>query len=114
MITGLSHKETLLSAFAAAYHRNNTFEFPFAHFCSIINRLDISNVEYISILIRIAESLDRSLSGAVEDINVSFDEDNVFLELVAKRNVELEIAEALKSKEVFEKIYDKNLVIKTL
>lgn len=114
MITGLSHRETLLSAFAAAYHRNNNFEFPFAHFCSIINRLDISNAEYVAILIRIAESLDRSLSGSVEDINVSFDEENVFVEIIAKRNVELEINEALKSKEVFEKIYDRNLVLKTI
>lgn len=114
MITGLSHKETLLSAFAAAYHRNNSFEFPFAHFCSIINRLDISNVEYVAILIRIAEGLDRSLSGAVEDIHLSFDEENVFLDLVSNRNIELEINEALKSKEAFEKIYDKNLVISAI
>lgn len=112
MITGLSHKETLLSAFAAAYHRNNGFELPFAHFCSIINRLDIANAEYAAILIRIAESLDRSLSGSVKDLSLSFDEESVTIEVEASTNIDLEINEALKSKEAFESIYNRNLIIK--
>lgn len=111
-INGLSHKEILISGFAAAFHRNNNFHIPLVKFSGILNKLDVAATEKIGILLRIAEGLDRSLDGSVYDLNISIKEDTVEILLYSNNDLDLEIHQALRSKDKFSEIYQKELIIK--
>jgi exopolyphosphatase/guanosine-5'-triphosphate,3'-diphosphate pyrophosphatase len=110
-ISGLSHREILMSALIASMHRNNNFQLPFIKYSSIINRMDIDAIESIGVLLRIAEGLDRSLEGAVKDFEVIIKEDTVLLSLSSNNNLILEIGQAMRASNKFYEIYDKKLVV---
>ncbi|MGL5573965.1 MAG: Ppx/GppA phosphatase family protein [Sarcina sp.] len=110
-INGLSHKELLMSAFATALHRNNHFAVPIAKYSSLINKLDSKYIEYIGIIIRIAEGLDRSLSSAVEIIDLKLTDSTAELIIKAHKNIDLEIQEAYRAKAAFETLYKRKLLI---
>ena len=113
-INGLTQKELLMSAAIAAYHRNNKYSIPFPQYSSIINRNDINAIEYIGTILKIAEGLDRSLEGAVSNINVYIDEESVKLELQSSLDLEVEISQAMRSACSFREIYNRNLIIEKI
>ena len=108
-INGLTHKEKLLSGICAASHRNNSFEAPLPKYISLINRLDLDNIDKLGALLKISESLDRNLVGSIFDITVSIEEDRVNIGLLSLNDISLEIRQASRSSNFFEKIYGKKL-----
>ena len=112
-INGLTHKELLMSASIAASHRFNNYRTPIAPFSAIINQLDLKIINYIGVLLKIAEGLDRSLVGAIKDLKVSFDDESVTINVDSEINVDFEIQQALRAKEKFKEIYGKDLIIKS-
>ncbi|GIM30314.1 phosphatase [Clostridium polyendosporum] len=110
-ISGLSHKELLLSALIAAMHRNNEYQIPLAKYSNIINRSDVNVVERIGVLLKIAEGLDRGLVGAVKDFQVNILENAVELNLFSDNDMALEIAQALRAKYKFKEVYNKELIV---
>lgn len=110
-ISGLTHKEILLSALCAAYHRNNSYQAPLAKYSTIINRLDLKHVEYLGVILKIAEGLDRGLTGHVSNVDVTINEDTVELKLYSEYDLELEIRQARRSSKAFAEVYNKNLII---
>ena len=110
-INGLNHRELLLSAAVAASHRNNNYHCPLPPFCSIINKLDLRIIDYLGVLVRIAEGLDRSLEGAVKKLEVTINEDDVKLKVFSDLDLDLEIRQALRSSYKFKEVYNKNLII---
>lgn len=113
-INGLSHKELIMSAYTASAHRSNAFDVDVFQFHSIISKLDLIQVEKIGVLLRIAEALDKSMSGLVKNINCKIDESSVTLEVISKGNIQLEISEAYKAAGYFNDVYDRELVIEKL
>lgn len=113
-INGLSHKELLMSAFATALHRNNHFSVPIAKYSSLINKLDAKYIEYIGIIIRIAEGLDRSLSSAVEIVDLTLSDTTAELIIKAEKNIALEIQEAYRAKIAFKELFKRELIITKL
>ena len=113
-INGLSHKELLMSAFASALHRNNHFTVQVAKFSSLINKLDVKYIEYIGLIIRIAEGLDRSLSSAVEIVDLELTDSTVEIIIKSDKNIELEIQEAYRAKDLFKELYKRELIIKKI
>ncbi|TGY43366.1 Ppx/GppA family phosphatase [Clostridium sartagoforme] len=113
-INGLTHKELLMSAAIAASHRFNRYQTPISPFSSIINQLDFKNVNYIGVLVKIAEGLDRSLVGAIKELKVSYDEEDVTIDVSSDIDVDFEIRQALRASEKFKEVYNKNLVIKAI
>ena len=113
-INGLSHKELLMSAFASALHRNNHFTVPVAKYSSLINKLDAKYIEYIGIIIRIAEGLDRSLASTVEFVDLNLTETSVELIIKSDKNIDLEIQEALRAKHAFKELYRRDFFITKL
>lgn len=111
LINGLNHKELLMSAAIAASHRFNTYQTPISPFSAIINQLDLKNIKYIGVLLKIAEGLDRSLVGAVKKLDVSFDEEKVTINVYSDIDVDFEIRQALRASEIFKEVYKKDLVI---
>ncbi|ATD54743.1 Ppx/GppA phosphatase family protein [Clostridium chauvoei] len=110
-INGLTHKELLMSAAIAASHRFNRYKLPLPPFASIINQLDLKSISQIGVLLKIAEGLDRSLVGAIKDINVEFDLDTVKLTVFSDIDVDLEIRQALRASDKFKEVYNKDLII---
>lgn len=113
-INGLSHKKLIMSAYTAAAHRSNDFDVDIFQFHSIISKLDLIKVEKIGALLRISESLDKSMSGLVQDIKCTLEEDSVTLSIVSEADMQLEIEEAKKASGYFNDVYDKDLVIEKL
>ena len=111
-INGLTHKELLMSASIAACHRFNNYHVPKPPFASIINGLDVQAMDYISVLLKIAEGLDRSLVGAVSDLNVEFDDTSVIITVTSNIDLELEILQAYRAADNFKEIYRRDLVIR--
>lgn len=111
-INGLTHKEILMSAAIAACHRFNDYQIPLAPYSSIINQMDLKNIKLIGTLIKISEGLDRSLVGAIRDLNITFDDENVYINVSSDVDVDFEIRQALRASESFKEIYNKNLIIK--
>ena len=111
LINGLNHKELLMSAAIAASHRFNSYQTPISPFSAIINQLDLKNIKYIGVLLKIAEGLDRSLVGAVKKLDVSFDEETVTINVYSDIDVDFEIRQALRASEIFKEVYKKDLVI---
>lgn len=113
-INGLTHKELLMSAAIAASHRFNSYQIPLSPFSAIINQLDLKTIKFIGVLVKIAEGLDRSLVGAVKELNVAFDEETVTINVYSDIDVDFEIRQALRASERFREIYGRELIIKAI
>lgn len=113
-INGLNHKELLMSAAIAAYHRNNDYSLPLPAFTAVINKIDLINIETLGVMLKIAEGLDRSLEGAVRSLKVQINEDNVKLLLTSELDLELEIRQALRAKRSFYDVFKKELIIEKI
>ena len=113
-INGLTHKELLMSAAIAASHRFNSYQTPISPFSGIINQLDLKIINYIGVLVKIAEGLDRSLVGSVKKLTVSLDEETVIINVYSDIDVDFEIRQALRASENFKEVYGKELIIKAL
>lgn len=110
-INKLTHKELLMSAAIASYHRFNDFQLSICQYSSTINKLDLKHINLIGVLLKIAEGLDRTLSGSVEDIKVIIDEEHVQILLCSHLDLNVEIHQALRAQEAFQEIYDRKLLI---
>lgn len=113
-INGLSHKNLIMSAYVAAAHRNNDFDVDVFQFHSIISKLDLINVEKIGVLLRLSESLDKSMAGLVSDIECLINKDEVILKVSSQSDIELEIEDAKKASSYFRDVYNKDLIIEKL
>ncbi|WP_244833570.1 Ppx/GppA phosphatase family protein [Clostridium sp. BJN0001] len=110
-INGLSHKELIMSALIGGTHLNLN-NIPITPYLSIINKLDIKAINYISVLLSISEELDRSFENAIKDINVEITDSDVIITITSDLNLELEISHALLNKEIFLSTFCRNLIIK--
>ena len=112
-INGLSHRELIVSAAIASVH-NNKNGIPLQAFFSVINKIDLKAVDFIGLLLSIAESLYKSLENAIETITVDIQEDCVLIQLASNVNITFEIEQALTHKEKFKNIYGKELKIQQI
>ena len=62
-------------------------------------------------ILKLAEGLDRGLTGHVESVDVIINEDTVNLKLHSEYDLELELRQARRSSKAFEEVYNKNLII---
>ena len=72
---------------------------------------DIEIVKRLGVMLRIAESLDRSNSGTVKGINCDILGDSVIMKTEVEGDASLEIRAAMSSGAEFKKAFRKNLEI---
>ena len=101
-----------MSAAIAASHRFNNYQIPVSQFSSIINRLDVKVIHEIGALLKIAEGLDRSLVSSVKNIEVTFNDDEVTILLSSEHNLDVEIHQALRARDFFKEVYNRDLIIR--
>lgn len=109
-IHGLTHRELLMSAYIAASHRKDTM----AHlprYDTMLSKKDQEMMLKIGVLLRIAESLDRGMTGVVQEVQCEISDDTLHIQTVSAGDAELAIYNAMTAGKLFTKVYHKKLNI---
>ena len=109
---GVTHREIVLAGFVASCHHSEEItNADWLRFRGIVTEEDLENVKKLGVILRIAESLDRSHSGVVKNINCDILGDSAIMKLEVEDNADLEIRSAMKAFTEFKKFFHKNLEI---
>ncbi len=109
---GASHREIVLAAFVAGCHRKEEImPSDWAQYKDIVTEDDMDIVKKLGVLLRIAESLDRSGQGVVKGINCDVLGDSVIMKTELAGDATLEITQAMKANVEFKRTFKKNLEI---
>lgn len=110
-INGLSHRELLMSAYVAAAHYKEGLRPEYNRYARLLDESDWDAISKIGIMVRIAEGLDRSMSGIVNGVACEIEDKQVTLRTIAQATPELEIRDAMRAADQFQRIYGRNLMI---
>ncbi|MEG1608751.1 MAG: Ppx/GppA family phosphatase, partial [Clostridia bacterium] len=109
---GISHKDLIMAAFVASMHRKSDFAgTDLMKFRDILTDDDLDAILKMGVIVRIAESLDRSMCNVITDITCDVLGDSVIMKTQGEGDCSLEIKDAMTSIEDFRKAYKKNLQI---
>lgn len=109
---GITHREIVLAAFVAGCHKKEDINSAdWAKYKDIVLEDDFDAVKKLGVMLRIAESLDRSSSGTVKGINCDVLGDSVIMKTEVDGDASLEIRDALTANAEFRKSFRKNLEI---
>ncbi len=111
-IYGATHREIVLAAFVAGCHNHE--DVPIAEwqkYKDIVTEEDFDAVKKLGVLLRIAESLDRSECGVVTGINCDVLGDSVIMKTEVTGDAALEIRDAAATNPEFKRAFRKNLEI---
>lgn len=109
---GVSHRDMVLAAFTACCHKKEDINnYDWARYRDILSEDDIEIVRRLGVMLRIAESLDRSMSGTIKSINCDILGDSVIMKTEVDGDAALEIRDAMTACSEFKKSFHKNLEI---
>ncbi len=109
---GVSHRDVVLAAFTACCHKKEDINpYDWARYKDIVSDDDLDIVKKLGVMLRIAESLDRSSSGTVKSINCDILGDSVIMKTEVEGDATLEIKNAMAAGTEFRKSFHKNLEI---
>ena len=109
---GITHREIVLAAFVAGCHKKEDINAAdWAKYKDIVQEDDLDAVKKLGVMLRIAESLDRSSSGTVKGINCDVLGDSVIMKTEVDGDASLEIRDAMSANAEFRKSFRKNLEI---
>lgn len=112
IIYGLSHRDVVLASFVCSVYKNDSLSVAdFAKYKELVNEEDLLAVRKLGVMLRIAESLDRSMGGMVSGINCDVLGDSVIMKTETRGDAALEIRDATSASSDFKKIFKKNLEI---
>lgn len=111
-LNGLSHREIILSAAIAASHGKDRPRKDILHpYQSVLRKTDMRTIEQLSLLLRIAECLDRSETGIVADVACQLGKNSVKLKTLCSGDAELELSLAGENGEEFRRLFKRLLVV---
>lgn len=111
-IYGVTHREIVLAAFVAGcYRKEDLMPSDWQRYKDIVTEEDLDVVRKLGVLLRIAESLDRSGLGVVTGVNCDVLGDSVIMKTELGGDASLEIAQAMKANGEFKRTFKKNLEI---
>jgi exopolyphosphatase/guanosine-5'-triphosphate,3'-diphosphate pyrophosphatase len=111
-ICGATHREIVLAAFVAGCH--NKEDVPMGEwqkYKDIVLEEDLDAVKKLGVLLRIAESLDRTQCGVVTGLNCDVLGDSVIMKTEVSGDAALEIRDAESANPEFKRAFKKNLEI---
>lgn len=109
---GISHRDLLLAAFVSQGTRRDEFSLAeWNKYKELLREEDLIAVMRLSVILRIAESLDRSMSGVVKSINCDVLGDSVIMKTEVEGDAALEIKDAMSAGAEFARAFRKNLEI---
>jgi hypothetical protein len=101
-----------MSTFIASNHRDKKCHTCDNSLLSILSKNELNILETLTLILKLAEALDRNQVGIITSIDVEIKNKSVFISLTSKENPAIEIESALNYKKLFRKTFDKNLIIK--
>ncbi len=111
-IYGVTHREIVLAAFTACCHKKEDITpYDWNRYRDILQEDDAEIVKRLGVMLRIAESLDRSMAGVVKGINCDILGDSVIMKTEVEGDASLEIRDAMLASAEFKKSFRKNLEI---
>ncbi len=109
---GATHREIVLAAFVAGCHNKEDIPMiEWMKYKDIVLEEDLDAVKKLGVLLRLAESLDRSHCGVVTGINCDVLGDSVIMKTVVTGDAALEVRDAGAANPEFKKAFKKNLEI---
>ena len=109
---GVNHRDIVLAAFTACCHKKEDINlYDWTRFKDIVSDDDLEIVRKLGVMLRIAESLDRAMSGSIKSINCDILGDSVIMKTEVEGDASLEIRDALAAGAEFRKSFHKNLEI---
>lgn len=105
LLPGLTHRERLVTALIASYTGPKKMRALLAPFESLLTENDIEIVEKLGVVLLIARFLDRSESGAVSNIHLSFNGESLLFTCYGKGRCPLELKLAEETGKKFKKLY---------
>ncbi len=111
-IYGAMHREIVLAAFVAGCH--NKEDVPLSEWVKykdVVLEEDLDAVKKLGVLLRIAESLDRTHCGMVAGVNCDVLGDSVIMKTIVNGDAALEIRDAENASLEFKRAFKKNLEI---
>ncbi len=111
-INGISHRDLVMASFVVSSTGiDDINQYEWARYKELLNDEDMDAVRKMGIILRIANSLDRSLSSVIKGINCDILGDSVIMKTEVEGDATLEINSALQVGSDFRKIFKKNLEI---
>lgn len=111
-ILGATHREIILASFVSASQNLSDFNLAeWIKYKDILQEEDLEAVRKLSLIVRLAEALDKTHRGVVQDISCDILGDSVIMKTIVTIDASIEIREALKSAQDFKKVYKKTLEV---
>lgn len=111
-IYGMTHREIVMASLVASVHKNDEFSMSdVVRYKAYITEDDVDAIRKLGVMLRIAESLDRSMSSCVQTINCDVLGDSVIMKTEVDGDASLEIKDALTASQDFRRVFRKNLEI---
>lgn len=109
---GVPHRELVVAAFVAAGHRKSDLDKEdLVKYKDMLVPEDVDAIKKLSVILRIAESFDRSMSGVITGINCDVLGDSVIVKTESEGDCSLEVKDAISAAPEFKAAYGKNLEI---
>ena len=111
-IYGVSQREVVMAALVISIYKNDDFSMnELVRFKEFISEEDVDVIRKLGVILRIAESLDRSMSGCVNGVVCDVLGDSVIMKTEIVGDASLEIKEAKTADQDFKRIFKKKLDI---
>lgn len=111
-IFGISHSEIVMAAFVALGKNPDNFSLSeWVRFKEYLTEEDLVAVKKLSVILKIAESLDVTGFGYITDISCDILGDSVIMKTIAEQNAQFEINYTMLSGAEFKKAFNKNLEV---
>ena len=100
-----------MAAFVAGGHRKANNYPDIGPYKGLLTDEDLVAIRRLTVILCIAESFDRSMSGLITDINCDVLGDSVIMKTISEGDCSLEIVDALNASNDFKLAFGKNLEI---
>ncbi len=109
---GISHKELVMAAFVAEAHKSGyVTQESISPYISMLTEQDYNAIFKLGVILKIAESFDRSMSSLITNITCDILGASVIMKTKSEGDASLEIKDAMTVAPQFKKAFNKNLDI---
>ena len=109
---GVTHREQVMAAFVCGAHKDGDISSAeISRYRALVGEEDVDAIRKLGVILRIAESLDRSNSSCVVGINCDVLGDSVIMKTELNGDASLEIKDAMNAGLEFKRAFRKNLEI---
>ncbi|HAE43301.1 MAG TPA: exopolyphosphatase [Clostridiales bacterium] len=111
LLSGISHKKQLMAAIVAGNHTDSKLKINLDMYTRLLTKEELQTVDRLSILMKLAEGLDRGLSSKVKDIMCRCVDKYVIIKTINYDDISLEIAYLRTLENDFENTFKLKMII---